>query len=437
MKKRQQLIIGLTLGRRQFKGTANEQHLGLEEDYANSIQEQIEIAQQAESAKLDFLFKADYVVAHPELMKKSRGIATDPTLLFSIISQYTEKIGIVTTASTSFIPPYLLARQLQSLQWLSSGRAGWNVVTSIEGFDNFNYEERPTSKERYEKAAECTQVVKKLWTSYPYEEMTGGSSDSFIAPLNHKGSYFAVKGPLNIISHPKGMPPLFQAGASDEGRDFAASTADAIFAATPELSVAIELRADLRRRAAARGRQVEDIRLLPGCYFFVGETREEALEMHRKAHAHITMEQKYQRAEELLRVSLRNYELTDVITEEILPALDSTIRSRTHSELLYQFIEKNHPTVEEVLKRPEVMNSAHWVVIGTAEEVAEEIIQWYEAEALDGIIAVPGGSDSSLTLFLERVIPYLAERGLFRKEYTGSTLREHLEMDRSFKGEDE
>lgn len=273
-------------------------------------------------------------------MKRSKGIATDPMLLFSIISQSTKKIGLVTTASTSFVPPYLLARQLQSLQWLSAGRAGWNVVTSIEGFENFTDEERPTSKERYEKAAECTQVVKRLWTSYPYEEITGEPSDSSIEELNHKGSHFTVKGPLNVISHPKGMPPLFQAGASEEGRAFAAATADAIFAATPELSVAVELRADLRRRAVTEGRQIEDIRLLPGCYFFVGRTKEEAEEMHRQAHAHITMEQKYRVAEELLCVSLREYALTDVITEAILPTLDSTTRSRTHSELLYQYIEK-------------------------------------------------------------------------------------------------
>ena len=430
MKKRKKLLIGLTLGRRQSKVSVNDRQITLEEEYASGIQEQIEIAQQAERAKLDFLFKADYIVANPAFMKKTKGIATDPTLLFSIISQYTEKIGLVTTASTSFVPPYLLARQLQSLQWLSGGRAGWNVVTSIEGFENFNYEERPTSKERYEKAAECTQVVKRLWSSYPHEEFTGEPSTRSVEALNHKGSHFAVKGPLNVISHPKGMPPLFQAGASDEGRAFAAATADAIFAATPELSVAVELRADLRRRAVAGGRQGEDIRLLPGCYFFVGKTKEEAEEMHRQAHAHITSEQKYHAADELLRVSLRDYALTDVITEEILPALDSTIRSRTHCELLYQYIEKNQPTVEEILNRPEVMHSAHWVVVGTAEDVAKEIIRWYEAEAIDGIIAVPGGSDRSLTLFLEQVIPQLVEHGLFCKEYTGSTLREHLEMDK-------
>ncbi|MEK5040358.1 NtaA/DmoA family FMN-dependent monooxygenase [Sporosarcina sp. FSL K6-3457] len=429
MKKRKPLVIGLTLGRRQFKADVPEQQVSLEDEYASSIQEQIEIAQQAERAKVDFLFKADYVVAHPTFMKRSKGIATDPMLLFSIISQSTKKIGLVTTASTSFVPPYLLARQLQSLQWLSAGRAGWNVVTSIEGFENFTDEERPTSKERYEKAAECTQVVKRLWTSYPYEEITGEPSDSSIEELNHKGSHFTVKGPLNVISHPKGMPPLFQAGASEEGRAFAAATADAIFAATPELSVAVELRADLRRRAVTEGRQIEDIRLLPGCYFFVGRTKEEAEEMHRQAHAHITMEQKYRVAEELLCVSLREYALTDVITEAILPTLDSTTRSRTHSELLYQYIEKNHPTVEAILNRPEVMHSAHWVVVGTVEEVVEEIVRWYEAEALDGIIAVPGGADSSLTLFLEQVIPQLTARGLFRKEYEGTTLREHLGMD--------
>lgn len=158
------------------------------------IDEHIAFAKRAEAAKLDFLFKADYLMAHPELMAKTKGtVGLDPSFLLTAVARETKQIGLVTTISTSFIPPYLIARQLQSLNWISGGRVGWNIVTSIDGAYNFSNEAMPSSEERYAKAAECTKVVKQLWHSNPYEMLeTDGNIEKIkelMKPINHEESF--------------------------------------------------------------------------------------------------------------------------------------------------------------------------------------------------------------------------------------------------------
>ncbi|PFQ45088.1 LLM class flavin-dependent oxidoreductase [Bacillus cereus] len=426
MSTKRQLCIGLCLISRKK-----------EEDsvFDSGINEQVELAKQAEKAKLDFVFKADYLVAHPDLIARNKGnVILDPTLLFTAIAYATEKIGVVTTASTSFYPPYILARQLQSLNWISNGRVGWNIVTSIDGAENFGETRMPPSEERYTKAAECTELVRKLWRSHPYEVLKIDNTEvirEMAKPIEHSGEYFEVKGPLNIPQHISGEMPLFQAGASESGRNFAASVADAIFAATPDVESGIELRQDLRRRAEKYGRNQDDIRVLPGLYFFIGDTYEEALEMHKKAHQHLTKEKRYTLLEMVLGLDARGIPLESKITEEMLPSQERTVRSKTHAELLRNFIIKNEPTVEQILERPEVVGSAHWVAIGTPKDVFQQIMERFEGGALDGFIAIPGGPPKSLNLFFSEVIPLFVKTGVFREEYTGSTLREHLEENLS------
>ncbi|MBJ7928785.1 LLM class flavin-dependent oxidoreductase [Bacillus toyonensis] len=399
--------------------------------FNSGIDEQVELALQAEEAKLDFVFKADYLVAHPDLIARNKGnVMLDPTLLFTAIAYATEKIGVVTTASTSFYPPYILARQLQSLNWISNGRVGWNIVTSIDGAENFGETGMPPSEERYAKAAECTELVRKLWRSHPYEVLKVDNTEvirEMVKPIEHSGEYFEVKGPFNIPQHISGEMPLFQAGASEAGRNFAASVADAIFAAMPDIESGIELRQNLRRRAEKHGRKQDDVRVLPGLYFFIGDTYEEALEMHRQAHQHLTMEKRLALLEMVLGLDARGISLESKIKEDMLPSREQTVRSKTHAELLRNFIIKNEPTVEQILERPEVVGSAHWVAIGTPQDVFQQIMEIFEAGALDGFIAIPGGPQKSLDLFFSEVIPLFVKAGIFREEYTGSTLREHLE----------
>lgn len=399
--------------------------------FNSGIDEQVELALQAEEAKLDFVFKADYLVAHPDLIARNKGnVMLDPTLLFTAIAYATEKIGVVTTVSTSFYPPYILARQLQSLNWISNGRVGWNIVTSIDGAENFGETGMPPSEERYAKAAECTELVRKLWRSHPYEVLKVDNTEvirEMVKPIEHCGEYFEVKGPLNIPQHISGEMPLFQAGASEAGWNFVASVADAIFAAMPDIESGIELRQNLRRRAEKHGRKQEDIRVLPGLYFFIGDTYEEALEMHRQAHQHLTMEKRLALLEMVLGLDARGIPLESKIKEDMLPSREQTVRSKTHAELLRNFIIKNESTVEQILERQEVVGSAHWVAIGTPQDVFQQIMERFEAGALDGFIAIPGGPQKSLDLFFSEVIPLFVKAGIFREEYTGSTLREHLE----------
>lgn len=386
----------------------------------------LDLAQAAERAKLDFVFKPDTLVMQPGMTGGSPyAIGLDPTLMLAAIARETGKIGLVTTVSTSFNPPYVAARQLQSLHWISRGRAGLNIVTSIEGAENFGEAPMPPPEIRYRKAAEFTEVLQRLWRSYPPDALAGTAASTAI---DHRGEFFSVRGPLNVPGHAAGSPPLFQAGASDVGRDFAASVADATFAAAPDMAAGIELRADLRRRAEGHGRGPGSVRVLPGLYLFLASTREEAWALHARAHAHLTPERRRQSVKSILGLDLGDLPATARVTVDRLPPPEGPVRSRTHADLLRRFIESSQPTVEELLARPEVVGSAHWVSVGTVEDVLADIVDWFEAGAMDGFIALPGGSRQSLHLFLKELVPALAARGLFRKDYEGATLREHLRL---------
>ncbi|WP_211749326.1 NtaA/DmoA family FMN-dependent monooxygenase [Paenibacillus sp. Marseille-Q4541] len=427
-----QLCIGLSLSATWMKGDGWRRP-DSDIEKMGSIDYYIDLAKLAEKAKLDFLFKADYLYLSPQLLGDSANFGSpDPTMFFAAIARETQRIGLVTTVSTTFNPPYVVARQLQSLHWLSNGRAGWNIVTSIEGADNFGDSPMPSPQERYAKAMEFTDVVRKLWDSFPNEAIvidreSGIFSDKDkVSSIHHSGDFFSVQGPLTLPAHRSGSIPLFQAGASDTGRNFASSIADAIFAAMPDLESGVELRNDLRSRAQEHGRNPNAIKVLPGLYFFLAETREEAHELHKSAHAHLSMERRHASLMSVLGLDLSSFALDDCVTTDMLPDPNQSVRSRTHAELLRRYITNHEPTVEEVLIRPEVVGSAHWVSVGTVEDVLNDIIERHEAGVIDGFIALPGGSEESMKLFFEKLLPQLVERGLFRTEYEGSTLRAHL-----------
>lgn len=401
----------------------------------DSIDYYIDLAKLAEKAKLDFLFRADYLYISPQMLGDSANYGSpDPTLMFAAIARETEQIGLVTTVSTTFNPPYVVARQLQSLHWLSNGRAGWNIVTSIEGAENFGDLPMHSPQVRYAKAREFTNVVRELWASFPREAIlvdreTGKFTDQEqVSSINHSGEFFTVKGPLTMPAHQSGTIPLFQAGASDIGRDFASSVADAIFAAMPDLESGVELRHDLRRRTEEHGRHPDSIKVLPGLYFFLADNREEAQALFDATNAHFSTERRLASLKSVLGLDLSDLDLKDRVTADMLPDPNQPVRSRTHAELLRRYIINRQPTVTEVLARPEVVGSAHWVSVGTVEDVLNDIIQRFEAGAIDGFIALPGGSEKSMELFFEKLMPQLVERGLFRSEYAGSTLKEHLRI---------
>ncbi|MFF2529813.1 NtaA/DmoA family FMN-dependent monooxygenase [Brevibacillus sp. NPDC058079] len=434
MMESRQLCIGLSLNTTWMKGEGW-RHPDSDVEKMDSIDYYIAVAKMAEEAKLDFLFRADYLYVHPQMIGDSVNFGSpDPTMMFATIARETERIGLVTTISTTFNPPYVVARQLQSLHWLSNGRAGWNIVTSIEGAENFGDGPMPSPEERYAKAMEFTDVVRKLWDSFPQEAIvidreSGVFSDrDKISPIHHSGEFFSVKGPLTLPGHPSGSIPFFQAGASDTGRTFASRVADAIFVAMPDIESGVELRRDLRRRAEEQGRSPDAIKVLPGLYFFLADTREEAQELHKVAHANLSTERRLASLKSVLGLDASGFALDQRVTADMLPDANQPVRSRTHAELLRRYITIHQPTVEEVLARPEVVGSAHWVSVGTVEDVLSDILERFEAGAIDGFIALPGGSEKSMALFFDKLMPKLVERGLFRSEYAGVTLREHLGM---------
>ncbi|MCL2894373.1 NtaA/DmoA family FMN-dependent monooxygenase [Brenneria tiliae] len=367
MKANRQLCIGLSIAVTWLSGNGwRRADSRVEEIYSADFY--LDLARRAENAKLDFLFRPDVMFIDPLRAAQSPSFSSlDPTVLLAAIAGETRRIGLVSTASTTFLPPYLVARQLQSLNWISQGRAGWNVVTALDGNRNFGLDRMSAADERYEKALEFTEVVRRLWQSYPHGALTLDRQKGEYAradrlrPINHRGRFFSVQGPLNVPDPGCGAIPLFQAGASDRGRDFAARIADGVFAATPDIAAGVELRRDLRRRARAHGRHPDAIRLLPGLSLYLGKTRREARELYRETQANQT--------------------------------------------------------------------TAHWLVVGTVEDALNDIAARAAAGAADGFIALPGGSPASLDLLFDELIPRLAERGLFRRDYSGNTLRQHLGMD--------
>ncbi|WP_367193189.1 NtaA/DmoA family FMN-dependent monooxygenase [Amorphus sp. 3PC139-8] len=392
----------------------------------------VDLAKRAEKAKLDFLFRPDTLFLAPETVAVSPGFSSlDPTVLLAAVARETEFIGLVSTASTTFNPPFVVARQLQSLNWISGGRVGWNVVTSLDGQQNFGVEAMPPAEERYARADEFVDLVRKLWQSYPNEALSidreaGRFADvSRVRPVNHKGAHFSVAGPLNVPSAGAEIP-LFQAGASPTGRDFAAGIADAVFAAAPDPEAGAELRQDLRERAVAHGRGEEAPLVLPGLSLYLADTKAEAEALFAATHARQDPARRFKAIEALIGVDLAEASPDQRVTIESLPALRADVRSRTHADLLRRYIARTAPTVRDLLERPEVIGSAHWLVVGTVDDAYREIRAWAEAGAADGFIALPGGSPRSLDLFLDELVPRLAQAGLFRREYSGATLSSHL-----------
>ncbi|MTH98343.1 NtaA/DmoA family FMN-dependent monooxygenase [Roseibium sp. RKSG952] len=429
------LHIGMSLAPTWLSGDAwRRADSGVEGLYGGDFY--VDIARRAEAAKLDFAFLPDSLFLNTGLIETGMGLGSlDPTVLQAFVARATEKIGLLSTASTTFYPPYIVARQIQSLNWLSKGRAGWNIVTALDGNANFGLTDMPSPEERYARAAEFAEVVQLLWQSYPADALkldreSGQFADpSRVKPIDFSGRFFDVKGPLNVPRYGKAPVPLVQAGASNAGRAFASSVADAIFASTPDKAAAAELRADLRARAEGHGRRGDDIRLLPGLSLFLAPSRSEAREMFAETNARLSRERGIATVREMTGLDLSDWAAGRNVTAADLPPPPEKVRSRTHAQLLRRMIERDSPAVQDLLRRPEVVGSAHWQVVGTVDDAVEQIRDWAGSGAIDGFVAFPGGSTGVVELFLEGVVPELSRLGLFRTDYSGSTFFDHLKED--------
>jgi FMN-dependent oxidoreductase (nitrilotriacetate monooxygenase family) len=393
----------------------------------------LDIARRAEAAKLDFVFRPDTLFVNTVLLGKGGGFTgLDSTLLLASLARETSHIGLLSTVSTMFMPPYILARQIMSLHWLSNGRAGWNIVTALDGYQNFGLDSMPSSEERYARAAEYTEVVRLLWQSFPEaallrDKQSGAMTDATqVKTIDHVGPHFRVKGPLNVAGYGRAPVPLVQAGASEPGREFATQVADAIFASTPDMEAAVDLRHDLRSRAERHGRNADDIRLLPGLSLYLAASRAEAFDLFRETHAGADRGRKVAHIRNLTGLDLETWPDDRRVQVSDLPVMPPTSGSRTHGDLLRRLIARETLTVAELLERPEVNGSGHWRIIGTIDDAATEIMRWTTAGAIDGFVLTPGGSTSCMRMALSDLMPRLSEIGLLRKDYTGDTFAHHL-----------
>ncbi|ATE60703.1 LLM class flavin-dependent oxidoreductase [Thauera sinica] len=385
------------------------------------------LARVAEAGKFDFLFVADSLFvterSSPHYLNRF-----EPLTILSALAGATTHIGLVGTATSSYTEPYTVARQFASLDHISGGRAGWNVVTSwLSGTAaNYGKAEHLQHDERYRRAAEHLNVVQGLWDSYEDDAFPRDrEAGVFLDPakqhaLNHKGEFFSVRGPLNIGRSPQGRPVIFQAGASAEGRDFAARHAEALFVEAGSLEATAAYAEDIQRRAAAFGRAPGSVGLYPGLRTVVAPTREEAQRKYREAVGLLRIDE----ALKQLGVPFDNYDFSQHPLDEPFPELGPAAygSSRSTAERITRFARDNRLTLRETALRAAGPREEF---IGDPVQVADAIQRWFDSGAIAGfnfVEALPRQIDA----FVELVIPILQQRGIYKREYGAGTLRGHL-----------
>jgi N-acetyl-S-(2-succino)cysteine monooxygenase len=391
------------------------------------------MAQLAERGKFDFFFIADTPAARTENLKAwSRSPlfmnVLEPITLLSAVAGATTHIGLGATASTSFFEPYNLARQFASLDHISHGRAAWNVVTSANDYAarNFGLDRLPPHGERYAKAREFVQVVEALWDTYEDGAFVYDRSAclSFLPEklhaLDHQGKYFTVQGALNIERSPQGRPVIIQAGASDTGRDFAAEFAEVVFGSSGTLAKAKEFYQDLKQRMGKFGRHPDDLKIASGISVVIGESEQEAREKLESWQELVHPDVGVLRLGQDLETDLSDLPLDQPVPEHRIPA-SSNFHKAYFDEIAGMIRERL--TLREIARR---YNRSKATFCGTALQVADHMESWIEAGACDGFMISFLALPSTLTDFVEKVVPELQRRERFRTDYSGRRLRDHL-----------
>ncbi|WP_144487260.1 LLM class flavin-dependent oxidoreductase [Bacillus pumilus] len=389
-----------------------------------------QLAKKAEEGKLDLLFLADSLsinqTSHPNVLTRF-----EPLTLLSSIAESTSSIGLAATASTTYSEPFHIARQFASLDHLSGGRAAWNVVTSSieETAKNFSGEEHLAHHKRYERAEEFVEVVKGLWDSWEEDALVRNKEtgeffeSSKLHELRHKGEFFSVRGPLNVSRTPQGQPVIIQAGSSEDGQKLAAKTAELIFTAQNDLKKAKEFYQSLKEKVEAAGRAREDVSIMPGIFPIIADTEEEAKAKYEELQELIVPEIGLSILQNYLGgIDLSQYPL-DGPLPEIDPSTSNAVKSRF--DLVMNMARKDNLTIRQ-LYQSVAGSRGHNIFIGTPQQLADVMETWINEEAADGFNVMPPLLPEGLDMFVDRVVPILQERGLFKTEYTGQTLRENL-----------
>ncbi|MBK1615801.1 nitrilotriacetate monooxygenase [Rubrivivax gelatinosus] len=396
-----------------------------------------EQARLAERGKFDAIFFADTVgfpEGPPELLAKGAlPYAFEPLTLLAALAGATERIGLVATVSTTYLAPFHLARKFASLDHLSAGRAGWNLVTSGTDWEAraFGLEQQVAHAERYRRAREYVEVVKGLWDSfgddpYLFDKTAGNYFDA--AKLNfleHRGEYFRVRAALQSARPPQGYPVLIQAGSSDDGQELAAATAEVVFTAQQTLADGQRFYRSLKDRLERHGRPRTALKVLPGVLPIVGASESEAREKFEQLQSLIDPVVGIG----LLSALIGNIDLSRHPLDAPFPEVSAGEGWQSRVQLFVDMARREQLTLRQVYQRVAGARG-HRVLWGTAQHIADELEAWFTQEAADGFNVLPPTLPQGLRDFVEQVIPELQRRGLFRTEYSGRTLREHLGLAR-------
>ena len=405
-------------------------------DCGSNIDHLIGLATLAERGLFDMFFMADSVSywrgSLDAMVRDSYGTCIEPFTLMCALAQHTTHLGLACTATTTYDQPYLLARRFASLDLISKGRAGWNLVTSGNHAeaDSFGLPEHMEKAARYRRGAEFAHLVRGLWNSwgegaFVRDKQAGLYVDrDKLSILEHRGEFFKARGPLNVQPSPQGEPVLVQAGASDAGRELAAETAEVVFGAQTHIEPARAFYADVKGRMKTYGRDPDSLKIMPGLFACVGETKAEA-------------QKKYDVLQDLIDpvVGLQlltkrlEWDLTGCDVDEPLPALPLDKINSSRATLMVELGKRNGYTVRD-LYRHIAGARGHCQIIGTTKEIADMMEEWVTTRACDGFNVMPPVFPGSLVDFVEMVIPELQRRGIYRTCYEGTTLRANLGLTR-------
>ncbi|MFK4542944.1 FMN-dependent oxidoreductase (nitrilotriacetate monooxygenase family) [Streptomyces tendae] len=401
-----------------------------------SLAHYVGLARTAERGTFDSLFLADGPQLWSNLAQRPAG-ALEPLTLLTALATATEHIGLIATASTSYNSPYNLARRFASLDIVSGGRAGWNIVTTAgaEAARNFGLDAEPAHAERYARAAEFLDVALKLWDSWEDDAVLADKAagvwgdDARIHPPRHQGTYFRVEGALNVPRGPQGYPLLVQAGSSADGKAFAARYAEAVFTAQQTLGDARSFYADVKSLTRRAGRDPDHLKVLPGIVPVIGSTEAEARAAEQVLDDHIVPAHGVRRLEDLLRLEPGTLDLDGPLPDDLPP--ESAIEgAKSRYTLIVELARRESLTVRQLIGRLGG-GRGHLTFTGTPEQVADRIEAWFTEGAADGFNIMPPVLPSGLETFVDHVVPILRERGLLRTAYgPRQTLRERYGLPR-------
>ncbi|MFC3749578.1 LLM class flavin-dependent oxidoreductase [Paenibacillus sp. GCM10012306] len=398
------------------------------------------IVQTAERGKFDMFFYADELYVWDRFqsgISAANSIRPEPFTLLSALSAVTERIGLAATVSTTYNEPYHIARKLATLDYLSNGRSGWNIVTSTadEEARNFGKDKHLEHENRYGRAGEFVDVTQGLWDSWEDDAIVLDKASGIFADkdklhnLNYKSDEFQVRGPLNVSRPPQGYPVLIQAGASEAGKELAAASAEVVFAPGTAfgpfgtVEEGIELYEDIKSRLAKYGRSRDDLKILPGFMPVIGRTEEEAAERLAIVEDLTPEKLGLDLLSHYLGHDVSQYPLDEPLP--FTPKLEGFNQSKSSLAKIIQLLERETLTIRQLYKR---LNSRG--IAGTPTQIADQMEEWFVRGAADGFNVMfphlPGGLDD----FVNLVVPELQRRGIFREDYEGTTLRDHLGLRR-------